>query len=129
LAVFLVCCEVEGLFNPLNDQNLVLGFYLSNGLGIETSRIEGNLTRRQRAGEGAQQSPALIRATELTEEHWGNVWRTAATSSTATRTSERADDRNTLKRHPGCKDVGPSEPTLFGIACSRVFLIFPRSYS
>ena len=46
------------MFNPLNDQNLVLGFYLSNGLGIETSRIEGNLTRRQRAGEGAQQSPA-----------------------------------------------------------------------
>ncbi len=45
------------MFNPLNNEHLVLGLYLPNGLGIETILVERNVTRRQRAGEGAKQSP------------------------------------------------------------------------
>lgn len=48
---------MEDLFDPLEYENLVLRLYLANGIGVETVLVEGNLTRCQRASEGAQQSP------------------------------------------------------------------------
>jgi hypothetical protein len=47
---------VEGLFDPLYDQDLPLRLYLPHGLPDEV--IEIHLTRCQRAPEGAEQSAA-----------------------------------------------------------------------
>ena len=44
--------------DPLDHQHLVLGLYLSHGVGVEALPVEGNLTRCQRAGKGAEQSAA-----------------------------------------------------------------------
>jgi hypothetical protein len=49
---------VKGLLDPLDHQNLALSLYLTNGVGVEAVFVEGNLTRRQRAGKGAEQSAA-----------------------------------------------------------------------
>ncbi len=55
-AVLLTSCEVEYLPYALEDENLVLRLYLPHGVGVEV--IEGDLTRCQRAPEGAEQSAA-----------------------------------------------------------------------
>ena len=49
LAVFFVGVEVDSVSNPLENKNLVLGFYLPNRVGVEAVFVEGNLTRCQRA--------------------------------------------------------------------------------
>ena len=48
----------ERHLDPLDHQHLVLGLYLSHGVSVEALFIEGNLTHRQRAGKGAEQSAA-----------------------------------------------------------------------
>ena len=47
---------MEGLFDPLEYEDLVLRFYLSYGIGVEAVLVKRYLTRCQRAREGAQQS-------------------------------------------------------------------------
>jgi hypothetical protein len=44
------------VLDPLKYEDLVLRLYLTDGIGVETLLLEGNLTRCQRASEGAQQS-------------------------------------------------------------------------
>ena len=56
LAILLLGSEVEGLLDPLYHEYLVFRLYLPDRVGVETVLIEGNLTRCQRACEGAQQS-------------------------------------------------------------------------
>jgi hypothetical protein len=56
LAVLHLGGEVESCSDPLEHEHLVLGLYLPDGIGIEAVLIEGNLTRCQRAGKGAEQS-------------------------------------------------------------------------
>ena len=55
LAVLLFGGEVESLFDPLENKHLVRCLYLPHRVGVEV--LEGNLTRCQRAPEGAEQSP------------------------------------------------------------------------
>jgi hypothetical protein len=55
LAVLLFSGEVESLFDPPKNKHLVLRLYLPHRVGVEV--LEGNLTRYQRAPEGAEQSP------------------------------------------------------------------------
>jgi hypothetical protein len=52
--VFLLRSEMEGNFDALNHEYLTLSLYLADRIGVET--LEGNLTRCQRAGKGAEQS-------------------------------------------------------------------------
>jgi hypothetical protein len=54
--VFLLRSEMEGNFDALNHEYLTLSLYLADRIGVET--LEGNLTRCQRAGKGAEQSAA-----------------------------------------------------------------------
>jgi hypothetical protein len=49
------------LFDSLDDEPFVLGFYLPYGVGVEAIFVEGDLTRRQRAGKSAEQSSASRR--------------------------------------------------------------------
>ena len=56
LAVPFLSAEVECLLYPLEDENLVLCFYLPYCVSVEV--IEGNLTRCQRAPKGTKQSTA-----------------------------------------------------------------------
>ncbi len=58
LAVFFLGRQVEGDRDPLTHEHLVLSVYLLDSVGIEAVFVEGNLTRRQRAGKGAEQSAA-----------------------------------------------------------------------
>jgi hypothetical protein len=44
--------------DPLAHEHLVLGLYLTRHVGVEALPVEGNLTRYQRAGKGAEQSGA-----------------------------------------------------------------------
>jgi hypothetical protein len=43
--------------DPLNRQHLAIGLYLADRVGVEAVFVEVNLTRCQRAREGAEQSP------------------------------------------------------------------------
>jgi hypothetical protein len=47
--------------DPLDHQHLALILYLPYGVGVEAVFVEGDLTRRQRAGKSAEQSPASRR--------------------------------------------------------------------
>ncbi len=47
---------MEGLLDPLDDEYLIFRLNLPYGVGVET--FKGNLTRCQRAPEGAKQSTA-----------------------------------------------------------------------
>lgn len=58
LAVLFVGAEVEGLLDPLEHQNLVLGLYFPHRVGVEAVFLEDDLTRCQRARKGAEQSAA-----------------------------------------------------------------------
>jgi len=49
LAIFFVGAEVDSVRDPLENQHLVLGFYLTNSVSIEAVFVEGDLTRCQRA--------------------------------------------------------------------------------
>jgi hypothetical protein len=40
--------------DPLDHEHLALDLYLSDGIGVEAIFIEGDLTRHQRAGKGAE---------------------------------------------------------------------------
>ena len=44
------------MLDPLEYEDLVLRLYFTDGIGVEALLLEGNLTRCQRASEGAQQS-------------------------------------------------------------------------
>ena len=44
--------------DPLDHEHFVLGLYLANSLHLEPVGVDVNLTRLQRAGEGARQSAA-----------------------------------------------------------------------
>jgi hypothetical protein len=44
------------VLDPLEYEDLVLRLYLTDGIGVETLLLEGNLTRCQRASEGAEKS-------------------------------------------------------------------------
>ena len=46
---------MESLLYPLDNEDFALGLYLPHRVGAEI--FEGNLTRCQRAPEGAEQSP------------------------------------------------------------------------
>ncbi len=48
----------KGDRDPLDHEYLSFGLYLPDGVGVEAILIEGDLTRRQRAGKSAEQSPA-----------------------------------------------------------------------
>ena len=48
--------EVEGLLDASDYQHLPIGHHLPDGFGAEV--LEGDLTRSQRAGKGAERSPA-----------------------------------------------------------------------
>ena len=41
---------------PLDHEHLALDLYLSDGVGVEAIFVEGDVTRRQRAGKSAEQS-------------------------------------------------------------------------
>jgi hypothetical protein len=45
LAILLLRTEMEGLLDSLKYENLVLCFYLTDCIGVETVLVEGNLTR------------------------------------------------------------------------------------
>jgi hypothetical protein len=45
LAILLLRSEMEGLLDSLKYENLVLCFYLTDCIGVETVLVEGNLTR------------------------------------------------------------------------------------
>src|SRR5947209_2514063 len=55
LALFLVGAKVEGNLDPLAHEQVVLDLHLARHVGVEAILVEGNLTRFQRAVEGAQQ--------------------------------------------------------------------------
>jgi hypothetical protein len=57
-AVFLIRSKVEGSLYALHYEYFTLSFYLPSGVGVEAILIEGDLTRRQRAGKSAEQSAA-----------------------------------------------------------------------
>ena len=44
------------MLDPLEYEDLVFRLYLTNGIGVETLLFEGNVTRCQRASEGAEKS-------------------------------------------------------------------------
>jgi len=49
------------VLDPLEYEDLVLRLYLTDGIGVETLLLEGNVTRCQRASEGAEKSAASRR--------------------------------------------------------------------
>jgi hypothetical protein len=66
LAILLLRSEMEGLLDPLKYENLLLCFYLTDCIGVETVLLEGNLTRCQRASKGTEQS-ATSRCNQVIE--------------------------------------------------------------
>jgi hypothetical protein len=44
------------VLDPLKYEDLVLRLYFTNGIGVETLLLEGNVTRCQRASEGTEKS-------------------------------------------------------------------------
>jgi hypothetical protein len=55
LAVLLFRSEMESLLYPLDNEDFAFGLYLPHRVGVEI--VKRNLTRCQRAPEGAEQSP------------------------------------------------------------------------
>jgi hypothetical protein len=58
LAILLLSGEMESLLDPLEHEHFIFRLYLSNRVSVEALPVKGNLTRCQRAGEGAEQSAA-----------------------------------------------------------------------
>ena len=58
LAILRLSGEMESLLDPLEHEHFIFRLYLSNGVGVEAVPVKRNVTRRQRAGEGAQESAA-----------------------------------------------------------------------
>ena len=56
LTILLVGGKMKSLFDPLDDEYLVLRLYLPHRVGVEV--LEGNVTCYQRAPKGAEQSAA-----------------------------------------------------------------------
>ena len=44
------------MFDPLEYEDLVLRLYLTDGIAVKALLLEGNVTRCQRASEGAEKS-------------------------------------------------------------------------